>query len=254
MIKYRIKTNNKPGVVSVKLNTDTSLEIRGVDRYNTKRVFFKREILDKGTDMYNFGVPLSSKFIDVIIKESIPSKEKGFKILDVKYNKLIREPVYVDSLTAKFLQFAKDFSYNASIYKPGIYVDKTKVFRIILLPTINGTPARINIFTNTIELSKEAIDQDTVSGINWLLIHEFAHNYISNDPDSEYEADFHANILFLAQGYPAIESFNMVASFSDSELNGYRLDQTAEMLDDFEEKIYLNANKLGFAVSGRSTT
>ncbi len=235
-MRYRIKTNKKPGTISIDLKGDTSITIKGIDPDEKNRKFFERIIEENGT--YNFGIPMASKFIDVIIKQNVPDKETGFSVESIKYNKLRKKPIFMDMLTAQFLEFATIFSFNAGTYKPGVHTDKNKIFKIRILPYIKGTPARINIENNEIEVCGKEFIKDTVAGRNWLLMHEFSHNFLSSDPDSEYEADFYANILQLAQGYPIIESYNMVASFSGTELNGNRLKQTEEMLDDFEADIY----------------
>lgn len=235
---YRLNTKRKPGVVKLTISNKSNLFIKGFDPAFPKRVFFKRMITDKGHDeVYNFGIPLSSKFIDINI---LDYGQSGFRIDNIQYEKLRRKPVYVDKLTKHFLNFSKNFSYMAHTYGVGRHIDKQNIFKVDILPDLDGTPARINIHNNLIEMSKRTIEDDTVAGINWLLVHEYAHNYINDDEDSEHEADYHANELYLSLGYPLVESYNMVASFSDTELNKSRLVHTADMLDEYEKKLNLN--------------
>jgi hypothetical protein len=71
------------------------------------------------------------------------------------------------------------------------------------LPT--STPARIESNLDYIEVSKVDFLKMTVPRRVLILLHEFSHNFLNGNPESEIEADIHALSIYLSRGYPFME-------------------------------------------------
>ena len=69
------------------------------------------------------------------------------------------------------------------------------------------TPARISRHDGVIEISKKYFKQYTVPMRMAILLHEFAHFYLNNNPRDESEADLNALTIYLSMGYPRIEAY-----------------------------------------------
>lgn len=67
-----------------------------------------------------------------------------------------------------------------------------------------SSPAQIVDETNEIELGKKSFISFPVEERILILLHEYSHNFMNHDPDSESEADFWALQLFFAKYYPAL--------------------------------------------------
>lgn len=120
----------------------------------------------------------------------------------------------------EFMDFAWKFCFNLSTLAsnpPGeLYCSSSKKYQIQLTPILTdesgvevSTPARINRFTNVIEVSKRKFLTLTVPGRICILCHEYSHKYLNNEASDELEADLNGLTIYLAEGYPRIEAFEV---------------------------------------------
>lgn len=101
------------------------------------------------------------------------------------------------------------------------------------------TPARINWGTGIIQVSKKHFKQYTVPERLIILLHEFAHKYLSKDIRNEVEADLNGALIYLCEGYPRIEAFKafyVVFDHADTAQNRERKEKLESFVDDFEQK------------------
>lgn len=118
-----------------------------------------------------------------------------------------------DAKLQSFLELIYQFSLEAGWQDVGYsYKSNDRQFEIKYFPFIpNGkggvhpTPARIETVHGWIEASKLHFEKMTVPRRIAILLHEFAHNYLNADPDSEEEADRHAAEIFQKLGFPRSE-------------------------------------------------
>ena len=167
--------------------------------------------------------------VDSITKEPL---EKKLDVIDMS-NPLVRS----------FINFATRFSYNAGSLPSGNYVSDDKQFVIKYLPIIEDegveqtTPARVDIDSGTIEISKRQFLDYTVPNRMAILLHEFSHVYLNDNVDDEVEADLNGLLIYLGLGYPRIEAFEVFAKTflnAPSDLNGMRYEKIKNFIDNFE--------------------
>lgn len=153
------------------------------------------------------------------------SKDKnsqGIKVLEIQpmsLNYNISVVGIENKDTVSFLKLAQEFSERASYLSPGYYLSEDGKFVINYLDTILNnkgmelsTPARINISTGQIQVSKKIIKNYTVPGVMAILLHEYSHVYLNSRASDEVEADLNAARIYLGLGYPRIELMNAWAN------------------------------------------
>jgi hypothetical protein len=83
------------------------------------------------------------------------------------------------------------------------------VYESLALPGIRvATPAQILTETNEIEIGKKQLLPYSVEERIVILLHEFSHNFVNTDPDSEKEADYWAYQIFFTKNYPEYKETN----------------------------------------------
>lgn len=212
------------------------------DRYKTvdgESIFFVRMPVSPKNALVsvyneaNGNLPVGSDNtveVESITKEAL---DKKLDVIDFS-NPLVRS----------FVNFATRLSYNAGSLPSGTYVSDDKKFVIKYLPIIedNGveqsTPARIDIDTGVIEISKRQFIDYTVPNRMAILLHEFSHVYLNDNVDDEVEADLNGLLIYLGVGYPRIEAFEVFAKTflnAPTEQNKMRYDKIKAFIDNFEK-------------------
>lgn len=147
-----------------------------------------------------------------------------------------------------FVEFAQRFCFNASVLptnKEGeVYRSKRGGYKILYSPIIVDegsteqlTPARINIASKTIEVSKAKFMDMTVPMRFCILCHEFSHLYQNVDMYDELEADLNGLTIYLGLGYPrfeANETFLKTFYQSPTDTNMERYKYIEKFINDFE--------------------
>ena len=145
-------------------------------------------------------------------------------------NKLFKQPEVIS-----FINFAEEFSYNASTLKSEAdYFSDDDKYQISYLKDIVGdngksldTPARISQTTGLIEVSKKDFLRYTIPMRLAILLHEFSHFFVNKNMEDEVEADRNSLILYMGLGYPRIDAYNVyldVFEKTPTDLNKTRYD------------------------------
>ena len=221
-MQFRIKAKNKPVKVSFKIKNFDEVYVIAYDKVNSKRVFFSRFISANNTlTDYSFAVPKSSNLIELVF---INKTGQQFSIKEIKAKELVFDNNFViDAQTHEFIEFAELMAYKMPNLKKGKYTDKNKQFQITILPEISHTAARIEENTNEIQLSKKHFNNKTTAGMFWILVHEYAHNFMNKNSECELEADDFAISIYLNRGYSKMQAIYVIASFSENKLNYTRM-------------------------------
>jgi len=219
---------NKPSNVVVSLSANNeNIHFVGKDEMN---VFFNRERTITGTDEVNFYLPLFPKKLELEITGK-------FDFIKYEIKELKTYPIILDSKTIAFVNFITNFCIKTPKLKTGIY--KFEGFQIEYLKRIPfaNTPARIHKQKNYIQIDRNIWLKSTVPARVLILLHEYAHNNLNEDKDSEQEADENALNIFLALGYPRIEAINaFLRILNANKTNIERLENIYQTIDKFEQK------------------
>uniref|UniRef100_A0A6M3J7R6 Uncharacterized protein n=1 Tax=viral metagenome TaxID=1070528 RepID=A0A6M3J7R6_9ZZZZ len=225
--------NKKPCTIElrVKCSSERELFIIGYDPGDRYSVFFKRLMYPKvGESTFYFGMPQAPSNLKVVLYDNQTrqfTNSKTFEVVSLKKIPLRTAPTGAGKKTREYIIFIQEFCLKLPLLQPNLtYADDKKQFQIDLFP-LNleyATPARIEKTRNFIEVSKTDFLQMTIPQRIIILLHEYAHNFINRDQDSEVEADVSALKIYLGLGYPFIEGmYAFTHILHDSEMNIERL-------------------------------
>ncbi len=243
------KTNRKPITLIISVVTDRpqKVVIRVWDARKPQTYYEDRYATVNGKDNFYVKMPTSP---EIAMVDVLGAK---FNITETKLvHTLI--PARVNNFGLQnFIKFAQEFSEDAAIISAGfgnrpnsIYKSDDGKFRIdyynvmydmqrvIKLP--NGqvvmnqhygqpvtTPMRTDAQTGVIEVSKHYIVNYTVPMRMAILLHEYSHFYVNNNPADETEADLNALLIFLSLGYGKIAAYKaFVEVFKNADTPGNR--------------------------------
>jgi len=237
-----IKVNtHEPEKIRVKVTDAAQPNTTFTDRYKTvdgESIFFVRmPVSPKDALVYiynedNGNLPVGTDNTVEVVSITKEALEKKLDVIDFS-NPLIRS----------FVNFATRFSYNAGSLPSGDYVSDDQQFVIKYMPVIEDsgveqtTPARIDIDSGIIEISKRQFLDYTVPNRMAILLHEFSHVYLNDNVDDEVEADLNGLLVYLGLGYPRIEAFEVFAKTflnAPSDLNNMRYEKIKNFIDNFE--------------------
>lgn len=100
------------------------------------------------------------------------------------------------------------------------------------------TPSRISD-TGLIEVSQKYFVDYSVPMRMAILLHEYSHVFVNQNPDSESEADMNSLVLYLGLGYPRSElgeAWYQTFSNYDTEENNQRMDDIVDFVENFESQ------------------
>ena len=252
---YQLLTNYSECCIVIKVKTFSPEQICIVveDAEQANTMFTNRICTVKGDDCFYVNLPVCGhKTLIHIFNEKNGNVGIGLddtflvkSISILPLEKTLHRIDYSNPYMKSFINFATRFSYNAGWLQDGVYVSDDKVFEIIYNNQImdndtqvSETPARIEIDTGIIELSREKFVPMTVPNRVAILLHEFAHIFVNENMDDEVEADLNALNIYLSLGYPRIEAFEVFTqTFMDtpSDENKNRFDYIKNFIDDFDE-------------------
>jgi len=240
-MEFHVKTKNIPTNIHLTLTALSPVVVFIVvfdpSRRNTDYIF-REKLVERKTEV-DLKLPFSPENVDILIYDAMEANAQTFDVIDLKALPMPRTPkLCVDILTKQFIDFAVRFAQIQGYSKPGIYRDKAGIFKIELLDDItsNGrvvkTPYRIHCETSVIQASKKQCETLTVSSRIALLLHEYSHNFLSADPDSEFEADQHALEIYTALELPNVEGLYAFSRiFHANEESADRLQQILSYLE-----------------------
>ena len=209
-------------------NSEMDIYIVGYDPLSKNTEYFNRKIKVSGLDRVYFQCPQTPNRLAIIVWSSQKGK---FKVGPLTTEPLTRNLAILGDIQSD-IAFIELFSRRVGrLPERRTYTHKGASFRIELLPVIrrdNGTkhstPARIHVSKPIIQVSKKHFDRMTIPQRVAILSHEYSHNYINRDQDSEIEADTNMTDLYTGLGYGKLEAVYAFANImQDTDTNYNRL-------------------------------
>jgi hypothetical protein len=239
-------------VIKVKTYEPETIRIKVVDAEQPNTTFTDRYRTIKGESIFFVRMPVTSKNVNVYVyNENYGNHTTGvdntFEVISISKEPLDKKLDVIDfgnPYVRSFVNFATRFSYNAGTLPSGTYVSDDKNFVIVYLPTIQEdgveqtTPARIDIDSGIIEISKRQFLDYSIPSRMAILLHEFSHVYLNDNVDDEVEADLNGLLIYLGLGYPRIEAFEVFATTfmnAPTEQNKVRYDKIKNFIDEFDK-------------------
>jgi hypothetical protein len=194
------------------------------DANDTSTIYTQRWNTVKGRQEFFIKMPQSPKQVEVgIFNISKDKNHDGIQILEFQQmplNHNLNAIGLENKDVVSFIELAQEFSERASYLSAGIYPSNNGKFVINYLEAILNsttgkevsTPARINIITHQIQISKKIFKRYTVPGRMAILLHEFSHVFLNKNSSDEIEADLNAARIYLGLGYPRVELMNTWAN------------------------------------------
>lgn len=252
---YNIPTRYEEMTLLVKVKTYSpeTIRIKVVDANQPNTCFTDRNKVVNGETIFFVRLPVTGQTCLVYVfneeNGNLPSgQDNSFEVISITKEQLEKKLDVIDfsnPFVRSFVNFCTRFSYNAGSIPSGTYVSDDKKFVIKYLPIIEEggqeqtTPARIDIDTGLIEVSKKQFVDFTVPNRIAILLHEFSHCYLNDNVDDETEADFNGLLIYLGLGYPRIEAFEVFAKTfmnAPTEENKVRFDKIKNFIDNFEKQ------------------
>jgi hypothetical protein len=238
-------------VIKVYTHEPTKLRIKVVDEYQPNTSFTDRTRVVDGEDVFYVRMPVSPESVLVYVFNDKngnleSNQDDSFEVESITKESLEKKLDLIDfgnEYIRSFVNFATRFSFNAGSLPSGNYTSDDKKFVIKYLPIIQDggeeqtTPARIDIDSGEIEISKRQFMDYTIPNRMAILLHEFSHVYINDNIDDEIEADLNGLLIYLGLGYPRIEAFEVFAKTfknAPTEENKIRFDKLRNFIDNFE--------------------
>lgn len=222
-----LRTNEVPCTVKVVVATPKTekIWIKICDAKHTRTFYSKRYSRVNGEKTFYITMPISPEVAKLVVyrdKENPVKSYGSFRILEVEILPLTNTSnIQMSRKTKSFVKFIQEFSEEAG-YLPAsphgeTYRSDNGKFRIDFFDKIRskqtkkviGTPARISQKTGRIEVSKSAFNKYSVPMRMAILLHEYAHFYLNENPSDESEADINGLRIYLALGYPRIDAYNV---------------------------------------------
>jgi hypothetical protein len=240
-------------VIKVKCNTPARIRVKVVDANQPNTTFTDRYRDIQGESIFFVRMPVSGNQVNVYVYNEANGNtnseaEKSFEVISITKEPLYKKLDVIDfgnENIRSFVNFATRFSYNAGTLTSGNYISDDKNFVIKYMPIIQDdgveqtTPARIDIDTGVIEVSKRQFLEYSVPNRIAILLHEFSHVYLNNNVDDETEADLNGLMIYLGLGYPRIEAFEVFAKTfmnAPSDENKERFDRIKNFIDNFDKQ------------------
>ena len=238
-------------LVKVKTYESQKIRIKVIDAEQPYTTFTDRFRTVDGESIFFVRMPVSPREAMVyIFNEANGNMQVGadpsLEVISITKEPLEKKLDVIDFSNGQvrsFVNFATRFAYNAGSLPSGTYTSDDRKFVIKYLPTIqdNGveqtTPARIDIDSGIIEISKKQFRDFTVPNRMAILLHEFSHVYLNDNIDDEVEADLNGLLIYLGLGYPRIEAFEVFAKTflaAPTEQNEMRYQKIVNFIDNFE--------------------
>lgn len=238
-------------LIKVKTFEPQKIRIKVIDAEQPNTTFTDRFKTVDGESIFFVRMPVSPREAFVYIYNEANGNLPVGMDNSVSVESITKEPLekkldvidFSNPLIRSFVNFATRFSFNAGSLSSGNYASDDKKFVIKYLPIIEDggteqtTPARIDVDSGIIEISKRQFLDYTIPNRMAILLHEFSHVYVNDNLDDEVEADLNALLIYLGLGYPRIEAFEVFAKTfmnAPTEQNKMRYDKITNFIDNFE--------------------
>ena len=234
---FNLPTRKRPLIITVPLISDEEVEvfIVGYDPASPNTEYFSRRIEFSGNDQVNFQCPQTPRRLKIMAWSKGTGK---FEISKISVSPLIIQDLFTED-EKKDIEFIESFSRRCGrLPARRFYYHKGASFRIQYLPVIrtdtgkeHATPARIHTELPLMQVSKKHFIKMTIPQRVAILTHEYSHNYINMDQDSEFEADSNMVDLYEDLGYGKLEAVYAFANvMSDTDVNYSRLNNIINQL------------------------
>jgi len=252
---YKVPTRFEELTLIIKVITDSpqSIRIKVMDEEQPNTCFTDRYKRVDGESIFFVRMPVSGKnSLVYVYNEAVGNvtseEDTSFEVVSITKEQLEKKLDVIDfanPLVRSFVNFATRFCYNSGSLNSGDYTSDDQKFLIRYLPIIEDggqeqtTPARIDIDSGVIEVSKKQFLDFSVPNRMAILLHEFSHVYLNDNVDDEVEADLNGLLIYLGLGYPRIEAFEVFAKTfmnAPTEQNKQRFDQIKNFIDNFENQ------------------
>jgi len=256
-MQTRIYTGFKEQTLKISVNTlvAQNVSVIVVDPAKDNTVLFDTADTIQGEDFFIVPLPLCGEFSDIYIDTD--GEASTFEYLGCEILPLQKRPELLGVLNVhlnEFVNFIQKFSYNAGWMRTNdpsnendYYTNNNnpispnyRQFLIKYLPEIvdeSGnkipTPCRIDIDNGMIEASQEYFVDYTVPMRMAVLLHEYSHTFINENPDDESEADLNGLIIYLGLGFPRNEAFMAWCQVFDDSGNNSEQMQRINVIDQF---------------------
>lgn len=238
-------------IIKVVTNSAESIRIQVIDADQPNTCYTDRSKEVSGESIFFVRMPVSGNeaLVSVFNEKNgnvSSDEDNSFEVVSINKEQLEKKLDVVDlgnPLVKSFVNFSTRFCYNAGTLNSGEYTSDDQKFLIKYLPTIEDggqeqtTPARIDIDSGIIEISKRQFLDFSVPNRMAILLHEFSHVYLNDNVDDEVEADLNGLLIYLGLGYPRIEAFEVFAKTfmnAPTEQNKERFDHIKNFIDNFE--------------------
>jgi hypothetical protein len=251
---FSVPTRYEELTLLIKVETDKPevIRLKVVDAEQPNTVFTDRYKTVDGESIFFVRMPVSGNEVLVYVYNEAygnrsSSEDNSFQVTSVTKEQLHKKLDVIDfanQYVRSFVNFATRFAYNAGTLDSGTYVSDDRNFVIKYFPIIQDegveqtTPARIDIDTGIIEVSKKQFLEYTVPNRIAILLHEFSHVYLNDNVDDEVEADLNGLLIYLGLGYPRIEAFEVFAKTflnAPTNENKMRYEKIKNFIDNFEQ-------------------
>lgn len=228
--KYILQTRKRPVKVVIPIITKETADIfiTGYDPTSPKTEYFSQKLVVSGTDKVELNCPQSPRRLKIIIWSG---DNKKFTIPSIQVYPFSRSLNFTQD-TNPDIKFIERFSrISGRLPARRTYRGKGSNFKIQLLPVIrrddgseHTTPARIHESLPLVQVSKKHFDRMTIPQRVAILGHEYSHNFINYNQDSEKEADSNMKEIYEELGYPKLEAVYAFANvMGDTDVNYDRL-------------------------------
>jgi hypothetical protein len=256
MIK-KILLNRKPCTIQleIKTNEPQKLWIKVADSQQDHTFYTKRYSKVDKKQTFFIRLPQSPKIAELIVyndnNKDYYNDDSSFKVSNIQIVPLKVNKLKVSKKTLSFIRFAQEFCEMCGVLeaspKGEVYTSNNGKFRIDYFDEIRGsggkvvrTPARISQVNGRIEVSKKSFINFSVPMRMAIILHEYSHFYINENPHSETQADINGMRLYLKIGYPRIDAYNVF-------LNVFKTTDNIESVDRFKNlDTYIKQHEYNF--------
>jgi len=252
--KYEIPTRYDELTLKVEVSTIIPQKLRLIvyDKKLPNTVFTNRYKTVDGNYTFYVRMPLSGSTTIIEIYNDNIDYNKNNSLFDVQLNKIsiinlnknLSVIDFSNPYIRSFIGLCNRFCFNAGYLPPNNYVSDDKKFLIRYMPTLLdedgnevSTPARIDISNGTIEVSQKKFVNLTVPNRKAIMYHEFSHYYLNENMDDEVEADLNGLNIYLGEGNPRVEAFEVFADTfinAPTEENKERYDKITDFIQKFD--------------------
>jgi len=249
-----LDTNKEQMIINVEVVVKTPTTIRVIleDNDNPNTVLTNRFRYIEDKDTFLIRLPIVGKTSKLTVYDEnlgLQDKDTTFEVVSITKDHLKKRLDIIDVRSPgikSFLNFSQRFSFNAGWLGTDpnkSYKSDDGKYQIIYVDAILdekgndiGTPACI-YENGLIECDARFFVPATVPMREAILLHEFSHIFLNNNPADESEADINGLCMYLSLGFPRVEAVEAwVETFwiADVPENIERQKIMMQFIEDFE--------------------